>query len=205
MYLPGKEPENPKHDIFKYCDIALKVNKMGSENIISEEWKRWNPRRMALRSLVFSWKARLPCGFDVPCIRKKKMTFILFLNTCSFRIGSHNEALFVESICNQHLGNEVVSPSIQRVMKVFRNLGFHHSMPMIVIHWLKMRRQTLQVPWSMTNSTRWTMLLIDNCLKMRIVMNTTYGSKATAPKMTCGYPHPSLIDRFTLALPLAYS
>ena len=24
-YLPGKEPVNPKHDIFKYCDIALKV------------------------------------------------------------------------------------------------------------------------------------------------------------------------------------
>ena len=33
----------------------------------------------------------------------------------------------------QHPGNEVVSPSIHRVMKVFRNLGFHHSMPMIVI------------------------------------------------------------------------
>ena len=33
-------------------------------------------------------------------------------------------------------------------------------------------------------------------------MNTRYGSKATAPKMICGYTHPSLIDRFTLALPL---
>lgn len=37
---------------------------------------------------------------------------------------------------------------------------------------------------------------------MRIVMNIRYRSKATAPKMTCGHPHPSFIDRFTLALPL---
>ena len=28
-YLPGKEQENPKHDIFKYCDIALKVTQDG--------------------------------------------------------------------------------------------------------------------------------------------------------------------------------
>ena len=25
QYLPGKEPLNPKHDIFKYCNVALKV------------------------------------------------------------------------------------------------------------------------------------------------------------------------------------
>ena len=24
-YLPGKEPLNPKHDMHKYCDVALKV------------------------------------------------------------------------------------------------------------------------------------------------------------------------------------
>ena len=28
-YLPGKEPVNPEHDIFKYCDIALKVTQDG--------------------------------------------------------------------------------------------------------------------------------------------------------------------------------
>lgn len=28
-YLPGKEPLNPKHDIYKYCDVALKVVQKG--------------------------------------------------------------------------------------------------------------------------------------------------------------------------------
>ena len=28
-YLPGKEPLNPKHDIFKYCDVALKIVQKG--------------------------------------------------------------------------------------------------------------------------------------------------------------------------------
>lgn len=28
-YLPGKEPVNPKHDIFKYCDVALKFMQEG--------------------------------------------------------------------------------------------------------------------------------------------------------------------------------
>jgi len=28
-YLPGKEPVNPEHDIFKYCDVALRVTQDG--------------------------------------------------------------------------------------------------------------------------------------------------------------------------------
>ena len=28
-YLPGKEPVNQKHDIFKYCDITLRVTQKG--------------------------------------------------------------------------------------------------------------------------------------------------------------------------------
>lgn len=28
-YLPGKEPLNPTHDIFKYCDVALMVTQKG--------------------------------------------------------------------------------------------------------------------------------------------------------------------------------
>ena len=30
-YLPGKEPLNPNHDIFKYCDVALKVVQKGKK------------------------------------------------------------------------------------------------------------------------------------------------------------------------------
>ncbi|CAH3151596.1 unnamed protein product, partial [Porites lobata] len=30
QYLPGKEPLNPKHDIIKYCNVALKVTLNGT-------------------------------------------------------------------------------------------------------------------------------------------------------------------------------
>ena len=30
-YLPGKEPLNPKHDVFKYCDVALMVTQKGNK------------------------------------------------------------------------------------------------------------------------------------------------------------------------------
>lgn len=200
-YLPGKEQENPKHDIFKYCDIALKVTQDGKRKYRIGRVEAMESTKDGSEVISFQLKSKATVQIQFSMYQREDDIYFVPADVLlsdwksqSSIIGTVNMqptpgkrgSFTLHPSCNESLQKLGISPF---------NADDCNS---------PTEDEQVDPSTSLIDDEFYEVddVLIDDCLKMHIVMNTRYGSKATAPKMICGYPHPSLIDRFTLALPL---